>query len=83
MKIGIVYGANKEHAAGIGEALRRHLNIDPEAIKDVSTVGADDLQAYDIVIAGMAVHVKREIEEELRKAGGLMTKEPGLGKLKP
>ncbi len=70
MKIGIVYGANKEHAAGIGEALRHHLNIDPDAIKDASTVSADDLEAYDIVIAGMAVHVKREIEEELRKAGG-------------
>ena len=49
----------------------------------MSTVGADDLEAYDIVIAGMAVHVKREIEDELRKAGGLINKEPGLGKLEP
>ena len=80
MKIGIVYGANKEHSVGIGEALRRYLNIDPEAVKDVSTVSADDLGAYDIVIAGMAVHVKREIEEELRKSGcELVNEDPGLG----
>ncbi len=80
MRIGIVYGANKEHAAGIGEALRRHLNLEPEAVRDVSTVSAHDLEHYDIVIAGMAVHVKREIEEELYKSGcELVNEDPGLG----
>ena len=68
VKIGIIYGANKAHADEIGELIRGGLNLENGAIRDISTISPDDdLGSYDLVIAGLAILVKSEIKDELRR----------------